>query len=296
MGKLLSLGLLYTLLCTLFFLPAFLGAPPARPEPTERNEARPHPRRPAPGPLAGCASAPSDPAALADFKANNDPLGAPQPEGLRLQPGLRPGVIRPVARAYVRLLPQAARDAVRNFVLNLNEPVVFANNVLQGQARRAGTTAGRFVLDTTLGVGGLFDFAGRRASRGRRATSARPFSCGACPRGRTWCSPSRALQPARRRRDGPRRVTWTPTGTSQEQPCLHAGGLRARDRGGHRPAGSRPRRPRRAPEGVHRLLRLASEPVPPEPRRPAEGRRASAPRRSRECTTIPTPPPPEGQA
>ncbi len=111
--------------------------------------------------LAGCASAPSDPAALADFRANNDPLEPFNRKVFAFNQGFDRAVIRPVARAYVRSLPQAARDAVRNFVLNLNEPVVCANNVLQGQARRAGTSICRFVLDTTLGVGGLFDFARR---------------------------------------------------------------------------------------------------------------------------------------
>jgi phospholipid-binding lipoprotein MlaA len=42
---------------------------------------------------------------------------------------------------------------------NLRSPVILLNDVLQGETQRAGTTLGRFVLNTTLGVGGIFDVA-----------------------------------------------------------------------------------------------------------------------------------------
>jgi phospholipid-binding lipoprotein MlaA len=68
-------------------------------------------------------------------------------------------VLRPLSEAYKAILPDPVRDAVRNFLRNLGSPVVFINNVLQGQGERAQITLGRFIVNTTLGVGGLFDVA-----------------------------------------------------------------------------------------------------------------------------------------
>ena len=51
------------------------------------------------------------------------------------------------------------RQAVHNFLQNLDGPVIFANDVLQGQAGLAGNTLVRLALNTTVGVGGFFDVA-----------------------------------------------------------------------------------------------------------------------------------------
>ena len=48
---------------------------------------------------------------------------------------------------------------MRNFLGNLRTPAILANDILQGEPRRAGDTAGRFLINSTLGVGGLFDIA-----------------------------------------------------------------------------------------------------------------------------------------
>lgn len=66
-------------------------------------------------------------------------------------------VLRPAAVAYSRALPQTVRDSVRNFIDNLSSPVVFANDVLQGDVDKAGTTLFRIGVNTTIGIGGLFD-------------------------------------------------------------------------------------------------------------------------------------------
>jgi phospholipid-binding lipoprotein MlaA len=68
-------------------------------------------------------------------------------------------LLRPVAEVYRAVLPDFAQDGVRNFLNNLNSPVIFANDLLQGEGDRAGTTLLRFGLNTTIGVGGLFDVA-----------------------------------------------------------------------------------------------------------------------------------------
>lgn len=68
-------------------------------------------------------------------------------------------VIYPLAKTYNEAVPEDVRDRVDAFTTNLNEPVVFANDVLQLRLEAAVTTLGRFVINSTLGIGGLFDVA-----------------------------------------------------------------------------------------------------------------------------------------
>jgi phospholipid-binding lipoprotein MlaA len=68
-------------------------------------------------------------------------------------------LLEPVARAYRFVTPEPARRSVSNFLANLRSPVIFANDALQGERDRAGVTLGRFMINTTLGVAGLFDAA-----------------------------------------------------------------------------------------------------------------------------------------
>lgn len=70
-------------------------------------------------------------------------------------------VLEPVARGYRAVTPRPLRTGVLNFVRNLRGPVIFANDVLQGEVSRAGVTAARFGVNTTIGIGGLFDPASR---------------------------------------------------------------------------------------------------------------------------------------
>jgi phospholipid-binding lipoprotein MlaA len=69
-------------------------------------------------------------------------------------------VLRPVARGYSHL-GQPVRNGVRNFAQNLQEPLVFANDVLQANFLRSLNTAGRFLVNSTVGVVGVFDVADR---------------------------------------------------------------------------------------------------------------------------------------
>jgi phospholipid-binding lipoprotein MlaA len=66
-------------------------------------------------------------------------------------------LLEPVARAYRFVTPEQARRSVANFLANLRSPVIFANDALQGERERAGVTLGRFMINTTMGVAGLFD-------------------------------------------------------------------------------------------------------------------------------------------
>lgn len=66
-------------------------------------------------------------------------------------------VLEPVARGYRAITPSPVRTGVRSFLRNLRSPVIFANDVLQGEFGRAGTTAARFGINSTIGIGGVFD-------------------------------------------------------------------------------------------------------------------------------------------
>lgn len=110
---------------------------------------------------AGCATVPTDPVARAAFKANNDPLEPLNRKIFAFNLLVDRAVLKPIARAYRWIVPASGRDGLRNFLKNLGEPVVLANNVLQGEFRRAGMTSERFVINSTVGIAGLADVAGR---------------------------------------------------------------------------------------------------------------------------------------
>ncbi len=73
--------------------------------------------------------------------------------------------IRPAALTYEKTVPEPVRMGVRNFFRNLHEPVIFLNFLLQLKPGKAVRTLGRFVLNSTLGVAGLFDMAKRKPFR-----------------------------------------------------------------------------------------------------------------------------------
>lgn len=110
--------------------------------------------------LAGCATPPRDPAELAAFKAQHDPLEPLNRKIFAFNEAADRAVIKPVAKEYARL-PAPVRDGVRNFLDNLLEPVVVANNVLQGRLRSAGMATARFVVNTVAGPAGVRDVAAR---------------------------------------------------------------------------------------------------------------------------------------
>ncbi|MEZ0231776.1 MAG: VacJ family lipoprotein [Methylophilaceae bacterium] len=70
-------------------------------------------------------------------------------------------VIKPVAGAYKAVLPSPIRTGVGNFFSNLNTFVSAINNLLQGKINNATSEAGRFVINSTFGIAGLFDLASK---------------------------------------------------------------------------------------------------------------------------------------
>jgi phospholipid-binding lipoprotein MlaA len=65
-------------------------------------------------------------------------------------------VVKPVAKGYTHL-PQPVQSGVHNFFDNLDYPVTIVNDLLQGQVKSFFSDIGRFVFNTTVGLGGLFD-------------------------------------------------------------------------------------------------------------------------------------------
>jgi phospholipid-binding lipoprotein MlaA len=68
-------------------------------------------------------------------------------------------ILYPAARSYNENVPEEVRDRIDAFTTNLGEPMVFANNILQLRFEAAATTFGRFAVNSTIGLGGLFDIA-----------------------------------------------------------------------------------------------------------------------------------------
>jgi len=89
----------------------------------------------------------------------NDPLEPLNRGVLDVNVALDDAIFRPVAVGYREVVPEFARTGIRNALTNLQEPRILANNILQGRLLDAGHTTLRFVFNSTIGLGGLFDVA-----------------------------------------------------------------------------------------------------------------------------------------
>ncbi len=118
--------------------------------------------------VAGCASQPK-PAAdtwsandnqdIEEIDEENDPLELFNRFAFSFNLALDTFIFKPSAATYRFLLPVEVRDSVRNALRNLSTPVVLANDLLQGELERAETTLVRFLVNSTVGLLGLFDVA-----------------------------------------------------------------------------------------------------------------------------------------
>jgi phospholipid-binding lipoprotein MlaA len=90
----------------------------------------------------------------------NDPYEAANRRRFRSHVGLHRYLIDPVEKTYIAVVPGEGREVVHNLLTNLETPSVLANDLFQGDIGRAGDTLSRFVVNTTLGLGGLMDVAG----------------------------------------------------------------------------------------------------------------------------------------
>lgn len=113
--------------------------------------------------VSGCATRPpaDDPDAVADYVQTNDPLEPTNRVFYAVNNGLDTVILRPAAQAYRFVLPGPVREGVHNVLANLGTPVQLANDILEAKPRRAGDTTMRFLINTTVGVLGIFDVAAK---------------------------------------------------------------------------------------------------------------------------------------
>ena len=75
-----------------------------------------------------------------------------------LNQGLDKVLFKPIAKTY-RVLPSSVRTGTNNVIVNLSSLITIPNNVLQGEFKTAGINTGRFAVNTTVGILGIFDVA-----------------------------------------------------------------------------------------------------------------------------------------
>jgi phospholipid-binding lipoprotein MlaA len=101
--------------------------------------------------LCGCATLP--PGSKRDPR---DPWERVNRTSYKFNDALDRAIVKPVARGYTHL-PSPVQTGVRNFFDNLDYPVTIVNDLLQGQIEPFFSDIGRFIFNTTVGLGGLFD-------------------------------------------------------------------------------------------------------------------------------------------
>ncbi|WP_298673340.1 VacJ family lipoprotein [uncultured Sphingomonas sp.] len=100
-----------------------------------------------------------------------DPLVGVNLKAFEATQAVDKALVGPIALAYKDAVPKPVRDGVHNFLYNLREPVVFLNFVLQLKIGRALETVGRFTVNSTVGVAGVFDMAKRKPFKWRRRSN-----------------------------------------------------------------------------------------------------------------------------
>jgi phospholipid-binding lipoprotein MlaA len=108
------------------------------------------------GMMLGACSTPS-----AESLAQNDPWEKTNRDIFDFDVRVDHAVARPIAKGYRAAVPEPVRASIHNALTNLNSPVVLANDVLQGDGDKAVNTAGRIVINSTVGIAGLIDVASK---------------------------------------------------------------------------------------------------------------------------------------
>ena len=92
-------------------------------------------------------------------------------------------VLKPLAQGYRAVLPDVAERGVGNVFLNLSELNSAANSILQGKLDAAMASGGRFAVNTTLGIGGLFDVASAMGMKSQHTDLGETLAVWGVPRG-----------------------------------------------------------------------------------------------------------------
>ncbi len=108
--------------------------------------------------LTACSTTKGEPVMVGDEQIS-DPFEGTNRVVMSINEGIDKAVIEPVARGYRYVAPKPVRNSVRNFLRNLESPIIMGNQLLQGDLAGLANATGRLVINTLLGVGGLFDVA-----------------------------------------------------------------------------------------------------------------------------------------
>ena len=103
--------------------------------------------------LSACTSIPPE------QRAANDPWEPMNRTLYQVNTSIDKATTKPLARGYQKIVPSPIRTGVSNFFRNLTTPRSALNNFLQGKPKQGFSEIGRFIFNSSLGVGGLFDIA-----------------------------------------------------------------------------------------------------------------------------------------
>lgn len=126
----------------------------------------------------GCASLP--PGAKRDPR---DPWERMNRTTFKVNMALDHAILRPIARGYEKVTPHPVRTGVSNFMDNLSYPVTMGNDLLQLKFKPFAQATGRFLLNTTVGVGGIFDPATKVGLPKREEDLGQTFAYWGVPKG-----------------------------------------------------------------------------------------------------------------
>jgi phospholipid-binding lipoprotein MlaA len=101
--------------------------------------------------LVGCATQPNT------KKDPRDPFEGFNRVSYKVTDAVDRAVLKPTAKGYKAVAPQFVETGVSNFFSNLGQPTVIVNNLLQAKFKPALNDTGRFLMNTTVGIGGLWD-------------------------------------------------------------------------------------------------------------------------------------------
>lgn len=105
----------------------------------------------------------------------SDPLEPINRATWELNRGLTLGVLEPATNVYLTVIPEPVRKSVSNLRDNLTGPLRITNQILQGRWNDSGEESLRFLTNTTMGIGGLFDVADRMDLPGSRGSFNQTF-------------------------------------------------------------------------------------------------------------------------
>ena len=134
-------------------------------------------------PAAAGEPAPATPQVAQAANDVNDPLEGLNRAIFNFNEFLYSLLLRPLTEFYVLMIPDDARDSLRNFLDNLRTPIILANDLLQGEPGRAWITTQRFFVNSTIGIAGLIDVAKMNGLEGHSEDLGQTFAVWGVPEG-----------------------------------------------------------------------------------------------------------------